>query len=58
MDKYEYKTLDTALSTAKFWLEAGWYTPEDLQKVIDFKAAQDKQLRESMESLFKEKNGD
>ena len=53
MDKYEYKTLETA----KVWLEAGWYTPEYLQAVIDFRAATDKKLRESMEPLLKEKNG-
>ena len=52
MDEYEYKTLDTA----KVWLEAGWYTPEYLQAVIDFRTATDKKLRESMERLLKEKN--
>jgi hypothetical protein len=52
MDEYEY----TTLSTARVWLEAGWYTPEYLQAVIDFRAATDKKLRESMEVLPKEKN--
>jgi hypothetical protein len=45
MDEYEY----TTLSTSKFWLEEGWYTPEDLQKIIDFSKAQQEHLRESME---------
>ena len=53
-DEYTY----TTLSTAKIWLEADWYTPEELQKIIDFKAAQEELLRESMESLLKEKNSD
>jgi hypothetical protein len=51
MDEYEY----TTLSTAKVWLEEGWYTPEDLQKIIDFNKAQQKQLRESMEPIRKGK---
>lgn len=46
MDEYTY----TTISTAKFWLESGWYTPEDLQRIIDFNKAQQKQLRESMEN--------
>ena len=54
MYKCEYKTIDTA----RVWLEAGWYTPEYLQAVIDFRAATDKKLRESMEPLLKEKNGE
>jgi hypothetical protein len=53
MDEYEY----TTLSTSKFWLEEGWYTPEDLQKIIDLKAIQEKHLRESMKPMRKEKNG-
>jgi hypothetical protein len=52
MDEYEY----TTLSTSKFWLEEGWYTPEDLQKIIDFNQAQQKQLRESMKPMRKGKN--
>ena len=51
MDEYEYKKL----VTAKVWLEAGWYTPEYLQAVIDFRAATDKKLRESMEPIRKGK---
>jgi hypothetical protein len=51
MDEYEY----TTLSTSKFWLEEGWYTPEDLQKIIDLKAIQEKHLRESMKPMRKEK---
>jgi hypothetical protein len=51
MDEYEY----TTLNTAKVWLEEGWYTPEDLQKIIDFNKAQQKQLRESMEPMRKGK---
>ena len=51
MDEYEY----TTLSTAKVWLEEGWYTPEDLQKIIDFNKAQQEQLRESMEPIRKVK---
>jgi len=51
-DEYTY----TTLSTAKVWLEADWYTPEELQKIIDFKAVQEELLRESMESLLQEKN--
>ena len=52
-NKYRVTTLDTA----RVWLEAGWYTPEYLQAVIEFRAATDKKLRESMEPLLKEKNG-
>ena len=51
MDKYEY----TTLSTAKFWLEEGWYTPEDLQKILDVHKAQQDYLRKSMERLPKGK---
>ena len=51
MDEYEY----TTLSTSKFWLEEGWYTPEDLQKIIDFKTMQEKHLREIMKPLRKGK---
>jgi hypothetical protein len=51
MDEYEY----TTLSTSKFWLEEGWYTPEDLQKIIDFNKAQQKQLRDSMEVIPRNK---
>jgi hypothetical protein len=51
MDEYEYTTLDTA----RVWLEAGWYTPEYLQAVIDFRVATDKKLRESMEPMRKGK---
>jgi hypothetical protein len=52
MDEYEY----TTLSASKFWLEEGWYTPEDLQKIIDLKAIQEKHLRESMKPMHKGKN--
>ena len=51
MDEYEY----TTLSTSKFWLEEGWYTPEDLQKIIDLKAIQEKHLRKIMQPIRKEK---
>ena len=51
MGEYTY----TTISTAKFWLEEGWYTAEDLQKIIDFKKVQDKHLREVMEALSEEK---
>jgi hypothetical protein len=54
MDEYEYKTL----STAKFWLEEGWYTPEDLQKIIDLQAMQKKHLREIMKPMRKGKNNE
>ena len=51
MAEYTY----TTLSTAKFWLEEGWYTPEDLQKLLDFNKAQQAYLRKSMERLPKGK---
>ena len=51
MDEYIYSTL----STAKVWLEAGWYTPEDLQRIINLKKLHDKHLREVIEPLRKEK---
>jgi hypothetical protein len=51
MDEYEY----TTLSTAKVWLEEGWYTSEDLQKIIDLKAIQEKHLREMMQPIRKVK---
>jgi hypothetical protein len=51
MDEYEY----TTLITSKFWLEEGWYTPEDLKKIIDFNKAQQEQLRKSMEPMRKGK---
>jgi hypothetical protein len=53
MDEYEY----TTLSTAKVWLEEGWYTPEDLQKIIDLQAMQEKHVREIMQPIRKGKNG-
>jgi len=53
-DEYTY----TTLSTAKVWLEADWYTPEELQTIVDFKTAQEELLRESMGELPKEKNSD
>ena len=51
MGEYIYKTL----SAAKFWLEEGWYTAEDLQKILDMKKLQDKHLRKVMEALSEEK---
>ena len=51
MDEYTY----TTISTARFWLDEGWYTPEDLQKIIDLKKLQDKHLREAMKVLPEEK---
>jgi len=51
VDEYTYSTL----STAKIWLEKGWYTPEDLQRIIDLKKLHDKHLRESMKVLPEEK---
>jgi hypothetical protein len=62
MDEYEYKKLDTAKVwleagwyTPEIWLQEGWYAPEVLEKVNKFNAAQDKQLRDSMELLPKKK---
>ena len=52
MDEYTY----TTVNTAKVRLEAGWYTPEDLQRIIDLKKLHDKHLRESMKVLNEEKN--
>ena len=61
MDEYEYTTIKTAKVwleagwyTPEIWLQEGWYAPEVLEKVNKFKAAQEKQLRESMEVLPKE----
>jgi hypothetical protein len=48
---YEYKTL----STGKYWLEQGWYTAEQLQKIIDIHNRMNEQLRKSMQPT-KEKN--
>jgi hypothetical protein len=47
MDEYTY----TTLSTARFWLEEGWYTAEDLQKILDMKKLQDKHLRKVIAAL-------
>ena len=47
----EYKTI----STGKHWLEQGWYTAEQLQKIIDTHNRMNEQLRKSMQPT-KDKN--
>ena len=48
----EYKTF----STGKYWLEQGWYTAEQLKKIIDTHNRANEYLRKSMQPI-KEKNG-
>ena len=51
----DYTTHNT-YNTGKHWLEQGWYTAEQLQKIIDTHIRMNEQLRKSMQPI-KEKNG-
>ena len=51
----DYTTHNT-YNTGKHWLEQGWYTAEQLQKIIDTHIRMNEQLRKSMQPI-KDKNG-
>ena len=37
------------ISTEKFWLEAGWYTVEELKQILEASNTMNKHLKKSME---------
>ena len=47
----EYKTF----SAGKYWLEQGWYTAEQLQKIIDTHNRMNEHLRKSMQHIKEKK---
>ena len=48
----EYKTF----KTGKYWLEQGWYTAEQLQKIIDTHNRMNEHLRKSMQPIKEKKD--
>ena len=47
----EYKTI----STARFWLEKGWYTVADLEAILEHNKRMNDHLRKSIEPVKEEK---
>ena len=45
---------DTKYSTARYWLEEGWYTVADIEALLDHNKQTNENLRESIK-LIKEK---
>jgi hypothetical protein len=50
----EYTTNNT-YNTGKYWLEQGWYTAEQLQKIIDTHIRANEYLRNSMQPIKEKK---